>query len=523
MTEKYVEQNDTEFINQYELKENLKDFVTDKQSAVTSYNTGVTLDCHDVLFSNYDIFDSTTIKDEIKYAYKGVGTINGNYPIKEYPYIYASNYSKVIGNMPNGTLKDFFSRDKIFTELFVPYYEVIKTIDVKKNTISYDYEYIGNLFKLMDKTSSTTSEYNGVTFENYHKKDIKSIVSENNDSGEPIYTNYKFSYYSNDINNENQLYENNKFNEYGTYLIVNSQKIDMTDFFIDVHKEHFMFMERDSRYDIGSNYYAWVYDNKEVDSTKYKLCTESIDKNGEVIFSSNTSCVDESYYKKYTDSTESYGTKIKDSELIFYTDDEIITNTTNILLIACRQSGSTIYDLYSSQFNNNINLHNFFLKNSNTSNNDIIRLFDNIYLKYDEKTNLLKHTFSEISFTMFQNLNKTFKDSDNTIQYEQNIFGYFIEYKYNGIQYTLYLNNYELERFLLTNTSIRIIGNSIYISNVIGKEKKSNYQIRFDNIQEVNFKTITKNENYHNKYIYKNVDGTITYIGKLNNNIQIIK
>ena len=523
MSEKYVGKNDKEFIVQYELKENIKDFVTDKQSAVTSYNTGVTLDCHDVLFSNYDIFDSSTIKDEIKYAYKGIGTINGNYPTKEYPYIYTSNYSKVIGDLSNGVLKDFFSRDTIFAELFVPYYEVIKTIDVKKNTISYDYEYIGNLIKLMDTTSDTASEYNGVTSKNYHKKNIKSVVSESNDSGETIYTNYKFSYYSNDINNENQLYENNKFNEYGNYLIVNSQKIDMTDFFIDTHESHFMFMERDSRYDIGSNYYAWVYDNKEGYNAKYNLCTESINNNGEVIFSSNTSCVDESYYKKYTDSIESYGTKIKDSELIFYTDNEIITNTTNILLIACRQSGSTIYDLYSSQFNNNINLHNFFLKNSNSSNHDIIRLFDNIYLKYDEKTNLLNHTFSDISFTMFQNLNKTFIDSDNTIQYEQNIFGYFIEYKYNGNQYTLYLNNYELERFLLTNTSIRIIGNSIYISNVIGKEKKSNYQIRFDNIEDVKFNTIVKNKDNYNKYIYKNDDGTITYIGQLNNNIQIIK
>ena len=80
MSDKYVEINNTDFTGQFESKSNIGNFVTNRQEVVDSYNTGTTLDCYDVLFSNFDIFDSslTGVPDNIKYSYNNSEWIQVN-------------------------------------------------------------------------------------------------------------------------------------------------------------------------------------------------------------------------------------------------------------------------------------------------------------------------------------------------------------------------------------------------------------------------------------------------------------
>ena len=112
---------------------------------------------------------------------------------------------------------------------------------------------------------------------------------------------------------------------------------------------------------------------------------------------------------------------------------------------------------------------------------------------------------------MYQSINIskiTNKKNISEITNKKNIYSFAIEYTYNNKKNILFLKNYEIERMLLTNTSFDIIGQSLYIKNIIGEIVKNSYQIRYDSNTSLKIKYMIMyddNDELRNSYvIYEN-------------------
>ena len=492
MSDKYVEINNTDFTGQFESKSNIGNFVTNRQEVVDSYNTGTTLDCYYVLFSNFDIFDSslTGVPDNIKYAYKGVGKIEGVYPLKQYPYIYTSNFTNIINKINNNTIKKFLKDDGILAKLIMPYYKVDKNFDLNNNKISYSYERIGTLFDLTNDNNFSDINYNNI---------YKRRLTNYNFNGK--LNDYTFTYYTNKIDSET-LSENNKFAEFGNELILDeNQTIFFSGIFDGIEDSNTIiipngkcvFLERDSNYDIGDLYYAWKFKKEETNNLKLR----TIDLND---------IKDET---EVQDNTEFDIAKYDDNTFIIYTDNDIINKDTNIYFFSKLSKDNGYYYLYDSFYNNNVNIHNYFKENHIQNNDNQITLRNGTILIYEEHSN--NNDFRNINFGMYQSINIskiTNKKNISEITIKKNIYSFAIEYTYNNKKNILFLKNYEIERMLLTNTSFDIIGQSLYIKNIIGEIVKNSYQIRYDSNTSLKIKYMIMyddNDELRNSYvIYEN-------------------
>ena len=516
MSEKYVE-NDTGFTTQYVSKEEMQNFVLDKQSVATSFNTGVTLDCYDTLFLNYDIFDSgttsgTTIDkiENTKQAYKHPGKIEGEYPINEYSHIYTSNFTEVVGKMFSGgtfedkILKNLYKKENILIDLIMPYYEIVKTINISNAKIEYKNKG-NNILEFLDSTEGK------INIKNFYKSRITGFYG----NSSLVYVNYNklsnFRMYSN-----GQKY----FKEYTGNLVLFEQIIKLNFKRLDSNIVYTyeiiipygtaLCLKRDYTKDIDNSYFAWTYENERVENNDIFLYMKSLngkrynDKN-EIITSDNDIFLSGSHI-------------ITINDCIFYTNTDFLNEDAKILFIALKSSygelGKFTYDLIDSSFNNNIEMHNIFKEKHADGNVNKLILPDSSILNYNYFNN--NNNFSDISFAMSIDFdNKSLNISDNKI-YAKNLYGVGIDYVYNGVRKVYWLKEYEFERMLTSgNTSLYVIGNSLYLENIIGETKTPSYQIRFDNnyplLLRMYSTTLISKKNYY--VIYKNDPGNQNFEG----------
>lgn len=520
MSEKYVEKTDTGFTTQYvSKKEEMKNFVLDKQSAATSFNTGVTLDCYDTLFLDYDIFDSgttsgTTIDkiESTKQAYKHPGKIEGDYPINEYSHIYTSNFTEVVeskmfsgGTIEDKILKNLYKKENILIDLIMPYYEIVKTINISNAVIKYKNKG-NNILEFLDSTSGKTNI----------KDFYKSHITNTSEDKQLVYANYNklsnFRMYSN-----GQKY----FKEFAGNLVLfeqiitlNFKKLDSNIVYtydIIIPYGTALCLKRDYTKDIDNRYCAWTFDNGKI--TSYNdifLYIKSLngkrynDKN-EIITSDN-------------DIFLSGSGKVKINDCIFYTNTDFLNEDAKILFIALKSGsgeiGKPTYDLIDSSFNNNIEMHNIFKEKHAEDNVNKLILPDSSTLIYNYFNN--NNNFSNISFAMSIDFDDKSLDTTDTKIYAKNLYGVGIDYVYNGVRKVYWLKEYEFERMLTSgNTSLYVMGNSLYLENIIGETKTASYQIRFDDnyplLLRMYSTTLINKKNYY--LIYKNSSGSQNFDG----------
>lgn len=471
MSDKYVEIKDTGFTSQYVNKNETTEFVSDKRSVAASINTGVTLDCYDVLFSNYDIFSTTDIetKNNVKHAYKEPGKIEVPYPTKEYPYIYSSNFTEVINKLFTGNTNDgkllmnLFKREGMIFDLVLPYYYISKQFS--GGTIGYSYVHEGNIIDLME---------NDIDITTFYKKELDIISTDTLGN----IKDFSLVNYSNKPNENRVSDEQCFFKEIGENLIVPEQTISLAYKTSEnnIVKEDIVInygtalrLKRNYMKDIDNKYYAWSYTNENND--KMRLFIKPL--NNKKYGTDNKTVISEDVTNEIFEANPNV-TSISD-DIIFYTNTDVLTEDCQILFIAIKKSKNLNdpYVLIDSSYNNNIEIHNIYKEKHSEGNTHRLILPDNSSLDYYEMTNT--NNFKTISFGMFQDV------IDNNNSYKKNIYSFAVDYVYDGKRRTYWLNEYEIERMLVSGkTSMQVIGNSLYLKNIVGETTKPSYQIRFD-------------------------------------------